>query len=136
MYGQRVIMTNRALDFKKHCQILFGSYCQVFQRNNPTNTPKERTVAALCLGLSGNIQGSYKYFALATAKKITMAQATPVPMTEDIIQWVNKIEIAQKIPEVLEFTTSAGEIVEVGDEYEESYHKGSEEEDFFPTALP
>ena len=56
------------------------------------NTPKERTVAvaAICLGPSGNIQGSYKYFALETCKKITRAQATPVPMTEDIIQWVNK----------------------------------------------
>ena len=26
--------------------------------------------------------------------------------------------------------------MEVGDEYEESYHEGSEDEEFFPTALP
>ena len=88
------------------------------------------------MGPSGNIQGSYKYFALAMGKKITRPQATPVPMTDDIIEWVNKIGIAQKIPEVLEFTMNAGGIVEVGDEYEESYHEGLEEEEFFPTALP
>jgi len=57
-----------------------------------------------------------------------------VPMTDDIIEWVNKIGVAQKIPEVLEFTINRGEIVEVGDE--ESYHEGSEEETYFPTALP
>ena len=57
-------------------------------------------------------------------------------MTDDIITWVNKIGVAQKIPEVLKFTTNRGEIVEVGDEYEESYHEGSEGEEFFPTALP
>ena len=26
--------------------------------------------------------------------------------------------------------------MKVGDEYDESYHEGSEEEEFFPTALP
>ena len=129
-------MTNRALGFKKHCQILFGSYCQVFQQNNPTNAPKERTVAAICLGPSVNSPGSYRYFALAMKMKITRTQATPVPMTDDIVKRVEKIGIAQKIPEVLEFTTNAGEIVEIGDEYEESYHEGSEGAEFPPPALP
>ena len=88
------------------------------------------------MGPTGNSQGSYKYFALGTRKKITRPQATPIPMMEDIIKWVEKSGISQKVLEVLEFTTNAGEIVEVGDEYEESYHEGSEGAEFFPTALP
>ena len=104
MYVPWVSMTNRALYFKKHCRIPFGSYCQVFQQNNPTNTPEERTLGAICLGPTGNSQGSYKYFAFAMKMRITRPQATPVPITEDIVKWVEKIGIAQKIPEVLKFT--------------------------------
>mmetsp|Transcript_2109 Transcript_2109/g.4550 ORF Transcript_2109/g.4550 Transcript_2109/m.4550 type:complete len:337 (+) Transcript_2109:1032-2042(+) len=70
MFSPREIMTNTRLDYLKHCKVPFGTYCQVFQENQPSNTDLERTVDALCLGPTGNAQGGYKFFCLDTRKKV------------------------------------------------------------------
>ena len=111
-------MTGTTLDYAKHCKIPVGSYCQVFQDNHPSNTDKERTVPALCLGPTGNLQGSYLYFSLETRKTITRPQATPLPITDSIIQWVEKIARQQNMPENIIFTTNHSKIVKVDDDYE------------------
>ena len=107
-YSPRTIMTGTTMDFLKHCTTPFGSYCQVFQDNQPSNTAKERTVAAICLGPTGNLQGSYKYFALETRKKITRPQAKALPMPDSVIAWVDKIAAEQNMPANIIFTTNRG----------------------------
>ena len=135
VFSPRTIMTGTTLDYDKHCKIPFGTYCQVFQDNHPSNTDKERTVPAICLGPTGNLQGSYLYFSLETRKKITRPQATPLPITDSIIQWVEKIARQQNMPENIIFTTNRGEIVEVDDDY---IPDGLEidESQYFPTEFP
>lgn len=104
IFSPRMIMTATTLDYAKHCKIPFGSYCQVSQDNNPSNTDRERTVAAICLGPTGNLQGSYIYFSLATWKKITRPQATPLPINDLVIVWVEKIAREQNMPKNIVFT--------------------------------
>ena len=129
-------MTNTTLDFKQHCAIPFGSYCQVFQDNSPSNTPKERTVAVVCMGPTGNAQGGYKYYALATKQKIIRPQAIPLPMTHEIIALVKKIAVQQNMPENIIFTTNHGEIVELDDNYvEDADSLNIDESDYFLTTL-
>lgn len=41
-FSPREIMTRTKLDYNKHCKIPFGTFCQVFQDNNPSNTDAER----------------------------------------------------------------------------------------------
>ena len=84
-------MAQHQLDGKLHCHIKFGTYCQVYQELHPSNTPQERTVDAICLELTGNLQGSYKYFVLETRRKVTQPQSTPLPMPKFIIEWVEHI---------------------------------------------
>ena len=129
-------MANTTLDFKKHCAIPFGSYCQVFWDKYPSNTPKEWTIAAICLGPTGNAQGGYKYYALATKKKIVQPQVIALPMTTEIIQWVEKIVASQNMPENIIFTTNRGEIVELDVNFVEDIDAlNIDESNYFPTAL-
>ena len=129
-------MPNTTLDFKKHCAIPFGSYCQVFQDNSPSNTPNKQTIAAICLGPTGNAQGGYKYYVLITKKKIVQPQAIALPMTTEIIQWAEKIAASQNMPENIICTTNRGEIVELDDNFVEDINAlNIDESDYFPTAL-
>ena len=91
VYSPREIMTNTRLDYSKHCKIPFGSYCHVFQDNQPSNTDRERTVDAICLGPAGNMQGGYKFFSLSTRKKIIRNQYTILSMPRAIIEQVEPI---------------------------------------------
>lgn len=91
LFSPREILTNTRLDYSKHCKVQFGSYCQVFQDNHPSNTDLECTADAVCLGPTGNAQGGYKIFNLSTRKKIVRNQFRVLPMPHAIIEQVNEI---------------------------------------------
>lgn len=55
-----------------HCMRLeFGSYVQVFEDNDPTNTPRARSLGAITLNPTGNAQGDYYFMSLATGAQIS-----------------------------------------------------------------
>jgi len=43
-----------------------GSYIQLFDNHDPTNTPHTRTLGAIALGPTGNAQGAYYFLSLAS----------------------------------------------------------------------
>ena len=57
----RTLMTGIKLDYSKHCRLPFGSYVQVHDEPSPTNSPTARTVGAITLVPTGDIQGGYKF---------------------------------------------------------------------------
>jgi hypothetical protein len=65
-YSPRTIMTGTTLNYNKHCKLPFGTYVETHEMNTPTNTMKERTRVAICLGPTANFQGSYKFLCLRT----------------------------------------------------------------------
>lgn len=111
-FSPREIMTRTKLDYNKHCKIPFGTYCQVFQDNTPSNTDAERTVDAICLGPTGNLQGSYKFFNLETRKRMIRSQFTPIPMSKAIIQRVERIAEREGQPEHLVWVAGNGKVIE------------------------
>ncbi len=58
------------LDFAKHCKSPFGTYCEVHDELAPMNTMVIRSIPAIVLGPTGNLQGTYKFLSLATGKKV------------------------------------------------------------------
>jgi hypothetical protein len=84
----REIVMRHTLDFKKHCKAVFGSYCETHDEPAPTNTMVSRSTPAIVLGLTGNLQGTYKFFNLETEKKIKCRQFTPYPMPDTVIKKV------------------------------------------------
>ena len=96
-------MNGIKLDYSKHCRFSFGSYVQVHDEPIPTNSPTARTVGAITLGPTGNLQGGYKFLNLRTGKKITRRNWTHLPIPLEVIERVNKIGVAQGQPKLLTF---------------------------------
>ena len=81
----RILTKGIKLDYIKHCRLPFGSYVQVHDEPSPTNSPTARTVDAITLGPTGNLQGGYKFLNLWTGKKITRRNWTHLPMPSEVI---------------------------------------------------
>ena len=62
IYSPCTIITGKSLDWKKICKLHFGAYAQVHEDRNVTNALEERTQVAICLGPTGNLQGTYNSF--------------------------------------------------------------------------
>jgi hypothetical protein len=84
------------LDTKLHCRSPFGSYCEVHVDPDITNTLDPRTKWAICMGPTGNLQGSYKFLSLATGKKVTQRKFTEMPITESVIKQVDKMAVKDR----------------------------------------
>ena len=68
-----------------------GSYVQVFEHNDPTNTTKECTTGTVTLNPTGNTQGGYFFMSLTTGRRLNRRQWTALPMTTDVMQRVNNM---------------------------------------------
>ena len=79
------------LDGKTHAKAPFGSYCEVREDREITNTMAPRTIWAICLGPTGNAQGSYKFLSLNTGKKLIRRSFTEMPVTESVIARVAQL---------------------------------------------
>ena len=64
--GPRAIIMGRTYDYNMLCGegSKFGEYVQTHEKT--TNTMRPRTVSAICLRPTGNIQGSFYYYSLWT----------------------------------------------------------------------
>ena len=101
-------MTGIKLYYSKHCRLLFGSYVQVHDEPSPTNSPTARTIGAITLGPTGNLQGGYKSLNLRTGKKITRRNWTYLPIPIEVIKRLNEIGTAQGQPTLLTFQDCHG----------------------------
>ena len=66
-YSPRIIMGMRPIDYKKHCKITFGSYCQASNENQPTNMLNPRTIGGTYLSALESAQVGQRLLDLATA---------------------------------------------------------------------
>ena len=86
------IITGMIPDATKHCRIPFGGYAQVHVEPTRSNDVMiARTVGAISLGPTGNIQGTYKFLSLLTRRLIQARSFTPLPMPQDVITVVNEM---------------------------------------------
>ena len=88
-HSPQKIITGQQLDYKKQCKLSFGSYVQTHEEPTPSNTQMARTIGAIALGPTGNLQGAYKFLNLRTGKKITRRNWTKLPMPQEVIDRVN-----------------------------------------------
>jgi hypothetical protein len=107
-YNPRTVMKGTTLDYNKHCKLPFGAYTETHEINTPTNTMKERTRAAICLGPTANFQGNYKFLCLKTGRRITRKQFRELPMPTAVIEAVEALAERDKQDGNLEFTDRDG----------------------------
>jgi hypothetical protein len=104
LYSPRTIMTGTALDFAKHCKLPFGAYAEAHEEYPQTNTMAPRTRGVICLGPTGNFQGSYKMVCHQTRRKLTRKQFQELPMPDSIIKRIEAIAAKEKQENVLVFS--------------------------------
>ncbi len=86
-------VSRHKLDAKLHCRAPFGSYCEAHVDPEITNTLESRTKWAICMGPTGNLQGSYKFLSLSTGKKVMCRKFTEMPVTEAVIKQVEEMAV-------------------------------------------
>jgi hypothetical protein len=107
----RNIMTGIQFDYNKHCKATIWQLRASHEEPSPTNTQAARTVGAICLGPTGNSQGSYKFLNLRTGKRITRISWTSLPMPQEVIDRVNQLGKAEGQPELLTFYDGKGHLI-------------------------
>ena len=108
MISPRMIVIGVPFDYNKHCKWAFGTYGQTSEEPKPSNMQVGRSLDAICLGLKGNLQGSYKFLNLWTGKMILHCEFTPLPMPQEVIDCVNRLGALDKQPELLTFFDQLG----------------------------
>ena len=69
---------------------------------------RERTVSALTLRSSRNVQGAFYYYSLVTGRRLHRRRYTPIPMSQEAIDRVHYIADKQKSPGDLVFLLMNG----------------------------
>jgi len=88
-YSPREIILRHRLDYAHHCRAMFGSYCEVHEDHETSrNSMKPRSVPAICLGPTGNIQGTYNFLSLVTGLVIHRRHFTELPVPQSVIDRV------------------------------------------------
>ena len=107
----RGILTGVQFDYVKHCRLPFGSYVQAHEEPNPTNTQAARTVGAIGLGPTGNLQGSYRFLNLRTGQMLTRRSWTQLPMPQEVINRVDALGSSEGQPELMTFFDRKGLLI-------------------------
>ncbi|KAG7356172.1 enoyl-CoA hydratase [Nitzschia inconspicua] len=121
------LMTGRQVTYKAHAQLEFGEYVQTHEEHS--NDMRERTAGAICLGPTGNAQGTHFFMSLATGSLIRRTRWTRLPMPIEVIHRVNQLGRAQNMPQNLAFGDRHG--LEIGDDLDDIVDDPNDD-DFIP----
>ena len=69
-YSPWELISRQKVDAKKWCKLLFGDYVEVHEENAIKNSMTPQTRPAICIGPTGNFQGSIKFMYVESGKKI------------------------------------------------------------------
>ncbi len=90
-YSPHEIITRHRLDYKRHCRAPFGAYCEAHEENTPTNDMTTRGCPSICLGPTGNIQGTYFFLSLVSGLIIKRRHFDELPIPDAVIKRVEDI---------------------------------------------
>ena len=90
-FSPREIILRWIMDAKNHCIVIPGSYCEVHNEPNPSNTTVSPTHEGIALVPTGNLQVSANFYCLNTGRVLKRQAFTEIPMPTAVIAKVNKI---------------------------------------------
>lgn len=108
-YSPRAIMTQQVIDYNKHCKIPFGSFVQASHETDRTNTNVARMIDCIYLWPNNSIQGGHEVMDLTTGRVITRNRVTVIPLSNVIIQAVERMAEDQGMKD-LRFKNRHGQI--------------------------
>jgi hypothetical protein len=90
----REIVTGQRVNFNRHCKFEFGEYVQTHEKHDNSMVP--RTIGALAMRPTGNIQGNHYFFSLSTGRLVNRVHTTKLPMPDDVIDRVHALARRQR----------------------------------------
>jgi len=129
----RYLIEGRHIDYNKHVRIPFGAYAHTHEIHD--NTMRPRTIGAICLGPTGNEQGTHYFYSLVTGRVISRPNFTELPMPVDVIQRISNIGRTQTMPPTLTFGNRYGHELhdqadDIDDLHDDAYsYSGAEDTD-------
>jgi hypothetical protein len=108
-YSPRELLVRWKLDYKKHCRVLPGTYCETHDEPVPINTMPPHTHECIACGPTGNLQGSVKFYCLTTGRILKRRSFTAMPMPDRVIKRVKTIGSREKQGCTLRFTDRSKE---------------------------
>lgn len=91
---------------KKHVHLEFGAYVQTNEEHS--NDMRSRTLGAICLGPTGNAQGTHFFLNISTGKRTKRDFWTPLPMPATVIAAASSFGSRQGMPATLAFADRDG----------------------------
>ena len=88
-YSPRSIVLHTKLNWKRHCQVPFGTYCEIHDEPDPSNDMTPRTHEGIAVGPTGNIQGIYTFFCVNNGLILKRRRFTKFNMPDSVIKKVN-----------------------------------------------
>ncbi len=80
------IILCHCLDYKHHCRAPFGAYCKVHEDHEKIrNSMKTRGIPSICLGPTGNIQGTYIFLSLVSGLVLKRRTWNELPVPQSVI---------------------------------------------------
>ena len=90
-YSPKEIVTGKHLDFKKQCNVVFGSYVEAYYETTTTNNMDPITHDSIALTPIRNLQVTQKFFCLYTGRVLKRRSIIPVVAPYQIIRKVNDL---------------------------------------------
>ena len=87
--SRRTLLTGLTMNYHRHCRVEFGEYVQTHEEHDNSLNP--RTIGALALRPTGNIQGGYFFLSLSMGKVINRMRWTRIPMPKEVIDRVERM---------------------------------------------
>ena len=102
-FSPREIILRHRLSYKYHCRAPFGAYCETHEDNEPTNSMRSRALPTICLGPTGNFQGTYHFLNLLTGLVVKRRAFVELPAPQSVIDRVAKLATTSGVPRELIF---------------------------------
>jgi hypothetical protein len=114
------IIAGLKLNYRKHCRLKFGTYVQVHEGYE--NSMATHTTGAIALRPTGNDQGRYYFFSLATAtgRRLNCNQWTALPMPAEVIDRVHTLAHDGNALAGMAFTDHNGLIIKDDDDADDA----------------
>lgn len=110
--GPQTLMTGQQFDYKIHCRVEFGQYCQVHEDKQAKNrVDLQRITDRIALRSSGNLQGGYRFLNLNTSRIISRHHFTVVPIPQQVNDRVHKLATKENQPKGLEVYDGLGKFL-------------------------
>jgi hypothetical protein len=103
-WSPRELILCHRLHYDHHCRAPFGAYCEAHEdHKDARNSMKTRGTPSICLGPTGNIQGTYNFPSLPTGLIIKRCTWNELPVPQLVIDHVTKLAQAKSVSNTLIF---------------------------------